>query len=217
MNQCARKRTYVRSARTEFQKHVEISPTRVLWHVQFSVPPSVADTAVLSSIQDLRHSDFPLVGALARVRMQCVIELRETIVLCDRRRDLCAFLSLPRRDVTRFEASVEYDVLTLFDFRTERPHVFASTSRLCIGTMSLMQWLSKTKTRSHTDADIVITESSTSTTKVVDENGGRDRDQPCHSTEENSENLTAEAKTKTKAGKVIFEFDIEKKKKESHR
>lgn len=42
--------------------------------------------------------------------------------------------------------------------------------------MSLMQWLSKTKTRSHTEKDRVIIEStSTSTTKVTDENGGRDR------------------------------------------
>ena len=39
------------------------------------------------------------------------------------------------------------------------------------------------------EADIVIKESSTSTTKVADENGGRDQDQPCHSTEEYSENL----------------------------
>ena len=51
--------------------------------------------------------------------------------------------------------------------------------------MSLMQWLGKTKTRSHTEEDRVILES-TSTTKVTDENGGRDRQQPSHSTEENS-------------------------------
>ena len=130
--QCARKRTYVRSARTEFQKHVEISPLRVLWHVQFSVPPSVADNYRCAIVDSrLAPQWLPLVGALARVR-QCVIELRETIVLCDRRRDLCAFLSLPRRDVTRFEASVEYDVLTFFGLNyptcSPRQHGFASVS-----------------------------------------------------------------------------------------
>ena len=37
-DQCFRKRTYVRSARTEFQKCVEILPKEVFWHVQFSIP-----------------------------------------------------------------------------------------------------------------------------------------------------------------------------------
>ena len=89
----------------------------------------------------------------------------------------------------RYEIWSERWIRRINVFRTELPHVFASTTRLCIGIMSLMQWLSKTKTRSHTEADIVIKESSTSTTKVADEYGGRDQDQPCHSTEKNSENL----------------------------
>ena len=128
----------------------------------------------------------------------------------------------------RYEIWSERWIRRINVFRTELPHVFASTTRLCIGIMSLMQWLSKTKTRSHTEADIVIKESSTSTTKVADENGGRDQDQPCHSTEENSENLdktsssnsTKRPKPKPKQKKAMSSSSstpIKRKKKESHR
>ena len=87
-------RTYVRSARTEFQKCVEISSKGFFWHVQFLIQPAVLP--IMMRYRRLARQWLPLVGASvcpspSLFDAVCVIEWRET-VLCDRRRDLCAFV-----------------------------------------------------------------------------------------------------------------------------